>query len=156
MLFTTTHLFAAPTATADKVKAAYIYQLTHFATWPNTPSLADEVFSICVLGSNGIYNKLAPLNSHQEKNRTLNVRRAKNLTDLKNCNILYIGKSERHRLPAIINQTRGKPILTVSSMPNFATGDGIIGFVTIDNKIRLEINRSAAQRAKIKFSAKLL
>jgi len=156
MLLTVINVPAAPAAPADKIKAAYIYQLTQFASWPNNPSSTQEVFTICALGNDAIYNKLEPLNFRQEKTRLIKVRKPKTINDIVNCNILYIAESEQPRLDSIFKHIQGKPILTVSSTPNFATGGGIIGFVIIENKVRLEINRNAAQRANIKLSAKLL
>jgi hypothetical protein len=39
---------------------------------------------------------------------------------------------------------------------NFAQGGGMIGFLLEDNKVRFEINLEAAERAKLKISARLL
>ena len=41
-------------------------------------------------------------------------------------------------------------------MPGFAQAGGIIGFVTTNNKIKLQININAAKEAGLNISSKLL
>lgn len=154
ILFPTSVLRAA--IPADKIKAAYIYQFTQFVTWPQVSASANEPFTICVLGDEPIGNELEPLNWRQTSGRLTRISSPKTMRDTDSCNILYIAKTEQHQLPEILRYFHNKPVLTISSIPGFAASGGIIGFVIIDNKVRLKINRSAAQRANITLSAKLL
>jgi len=153
------NLFAAGTVPADKIKAAYIYQLTHFVSWPDTPS-TDTTFSICVLGQEPITKELAPLNQRPKDEYHIKVRRLGKVRDATDCKILYIAKSKNHQYQAILRylntKLQGKPILTVSSIPDFAANGGMIGFVIRNNKVRLEVNPVQARRANIKLNAKLL
>ncbi len=48
------------------------------------------------------------------------------------------------------------PVLTISDYPGFVDIGGMIGFVNKDNRVRLEINLPAAQRARLHISAKLI
>lgn len=159
MLFQATALLAAPPAPADKIKAAYIYQLTHFITWPDAAT-ATKDFPICILGKEPITQELAPLDQRQQGKRFIKVLHPKTIHDAADCRILYIAKSNQHQLQTILrylhHDLRDNPILTVSSLSNFAANGGIIGFVIINNKVRLEINPACARRANIKLNAKLL
>jgi len=153
------NLFAAGTVPADKIKAAYIYQLTHFVSWPDTPS-TDTTFSICILGQEPITRELAPLNQRPKDKYLIKVRSLRKVQDAADCKILYIAKSKNHQYQAILlylnTKLQGKPILTVSSIPDFAANGGMIGFVIRNNKVRLEINPAHARHIKVKLSAKLL
>jgi hypothetical protein len=51
---------------------------------------------------------------------------------------------------------RGKSILTVGETEMFTRQGGIINFITVDNKVRYEINLDAARRADLDISSKLL
>lgn len=159
MLIQTATLLAAPPVSADKIKAAYIYQLTQFVTWPNSSSANNKV-TICVLGQESITQELDPLNQSQQDEGFIRVRHLKTLRDASDCQILYIAKNKNHQLEAVFrylqNGSHDKPILTVSSIPNFAINGGIIGFVINNNKVRLEINPARARHANIKLNAKLL
>ena len=157
MLFHSATVFAAATvANESKIKAAYIYQLTHFVTWPEISGSTKTTFTICVLGKDSISKELAPLNQRKNGALTFKVSRPKTIQDSSNCNILYVAKTEKRRLKSILRNSSNKPILTVSSIPGFITKGGIIGFVILDNKVRLEINRATACHADIELSAKLL
>ena len=159
MLFHATSSLAAPPAPADKIKAAYIYQLTHFIAWPN-PASTNKDFPICILGKEPITQELAPLHQRQQGEHFIKVLHPKTIRDTADCRILYIAESKQHQLHTILHylhhDLHDKPILTVSSLPNFAANGGIIGFVILNKKVRLEINPACARHAKIKLNAKLL
>jgi len=46
--------------------------------------------------------------------------------------------------------------MTVGEVEDFARDGGVINFVLRENKVRFEINVSAAERAGLKISSKLL
>jgi hypothetical protein len=50
----------------------------------------------------------------------------------------------------------GQPVLTVADMPGFAQAGGILDLITIDDRLRFNVNTTAAERAGLKLSAKLL
>ncbi len=47
-------------------------------------------------------------------------------------------------------------MLTVSDIPHFAEQGGVIEFVTQQDKIRFEVNRSAAEQSHLVLSSQLL
>jgi hypothetical protein len=47
-------------------------------------------------------------------------------------------------------------VLTVGESDNFISNGGVIGFKVDGDKVRIEINTEAADRAKLRISAKLL
>ena len=51
---------------------------------------------------------------------------------------------------------RHAPVLTVGEADRFARRGGMIGFFFEDNRVRLEVNRAAAERAGLRVSSKLL
>lgn len=154
ILFPPNALHAA--APVNKIRAAYIYQFSQFVTWPPAQLSSEKYFTICVLGNEPLSDDLAPLNRRQLDERLIKVISAKTLHDSAGCSILYIAKTEQPRLQDILDYFQNKPVLTVSSIPNFAASGGIIGFIITDNKVRLEINRASALHANITISAKLL
>jgi hypothetical protein len=55
-----------------------------------------------------------------------------------------------------ISSVSGNGVLVVGETEHFVQEGGIIGFCLEQNKIRFEINLEAAEKAKLKISAKLL
>jgi hypothetical protein len=69
---------------------------------------------------------------------------------------LYISASETSRLGQILEATRHSGTLTVSDIPHFVERGGIIGFVKQQDRIRFEVNRSAAEDSHLTLSSELL
>ena len=72
------------------------------------------------------------------------------------CHILFVSASEHAHLPQILTALKNKSTLTISEIEGFLTLGGMINFLTVDNKIRFEIHQTAAERAGLKLSSKLL
>ena len=147
---------ATISAPVDKIKSAYIYQFLQFVTWPDISNHPDQSFNICVFGKETITENLKLLDLSHQGEKLIEVKFPKSMDDANNCNILYIAETNNDKLQAILEYLHDKPILSVSSMKNFAKRGGIIGFVTLNNKVRLQINRKPALQANLKISAKLL
>jgi len=51
---------------------------------------------------------------------------------------------------------KGSPILTIGESDGFLESGGIINFLMEDEKVRFEINNTAAKQARLKIRSKLL
>ena len=149
-------LWGAPTLT--QVEAVFLFNFSQFVDWP--PQVfrdASAPLVIGVLGSDPFGATLDEVVRGESVNgRALAVRRFRRVEDVTDCQILYISGSEHDRLREILQQLRGRSILTVSDMDEFANEGGMIRFLLIENKIRLRINVDAARTAGLTISSKLL
>jgi len=140
-----------------KVKAAYLYNFAKFVEWPAEvfadPSLP---LNVCVYGKDPFGNALDAINDKTAKGRKLVVKRYSRTKDLQKCQITFISPAEKENLTTILENIKGKPILTVSDMEAFADRGGIIFLYKYKNKIRMEINIDAAEESALKMSSKLL
>ncbi len=66
------------------------------------------------------------------------------LTDVDRCQMLFVGESKRHDLPAVVAYLGDRPILTVADKPGFTRAKGIIGINTVAGKLRFRINPSSS------------
>ena len=64
--------------------------------------------------------------------------------------------SEKKILHKILEEVRGKPILTVGDTTGFLEAGVMMNLVEVGNKIRWEINRKPAKKAGLKMSSQLL
>jgi len=148
--------YAITPASEDKIVAAYIYQFTQFVSWPEIEYTEDLKFSICVFGNDPVGRELEPLNGRQIDGRKITISYPKKINETSRCNILYIAKTKKHLLRKIFKYLHDKPVLTVSSIPDFARQGGVIDFIVYKNRIRLETNITVARHANLRISAKLL
>lgn len=141
-----------------QVKAAFLFNFAKFVEWP-AQALPDArtPFTIGIIGKDPFEGAL----ERTVQDKTVNghafvVKQVKAAAELKSCHILFIGASERKRLPEILNAVRGAGVLTVSEMDQFLESGGMIVFRMTGNKVRFEINDEAARRGGLRISSKLL
>jgi uncharacterized protein DUF4154 len=140
-----------------QVKAVYLYNFGKFVEWPAAAVARDESFAICVLGRDPFGASLdATLAGEKIDNRQLVARRITNSRDAAACRILFISSSESSRVKDILATVDGVGVLTVSELPGFTSSGGMIQFVLKDNKVRFEVNLTAAEKAGLTLSSQLL
>ena len=149
-------VLAAPTT--PEVEAVFLFNFSQFVEWPAQvfPEPGSPIV-IGVLGSDPFGATLDEVvRGEVVKGRPLVVRRFQRVEQLTDTQILFISRSERTRLRPILATLKGRNILTVSDLEDFANDGGIICFVLMDNKIRLRVNLQAAKEAGLTLSSKLL
>jgi hypothetical protein len=172
----------APEAGADsahgreyQIKAAFLYNFTRFIDFPQGKAPdSNEPITLGILGKDPFENAFEPLKDKQAKGRKIVIKRFKSFEELKQssqddkadlqhqieairkCYLLFICSSEKKALGDIINSVKDHPVLTVGEMPKFLEAGGIVNFLMEEKKVSFEINISAARRAGLKISSKLL
>jgi hypothetical protein len=140
------------------VKAAFLYNFARYVQWPADASTARTgTFVITILGNDPFGPSLDETLQGKVIGRLkVVVRRAGKPEELEASQIVFITNSERGQLPEILKRLEGTPTLTVGEMDHFAERGGVIRFRMDGDRVRLEINPSAAARAQLKISAELL
>jgi len=147
----------AEVAAEYDVKAAFLYNFTKFVEWPSAALTDDRgALRLCVLGEDPFGRSLQEVASEEIAARKLTLLRAARLNDPAACQVLFISRTERRRLPALLAAVRDEPVLTVADTEGFLEQGGIINFVLDGSRVRFEINQEAAQRAGLKISSKLM
>jgi hypothetical protein len=149
---------AAAGPTEYQLKAVFLFNFSQFVDWPPA-AFADgrSPLVIGVLGHDPFGNELDEIVHGETVNgRPLAVRRFARIEEIDSCHILFIDRSERDQLERILAPLKGRTILTVGDFEGFARRGGMIRFTTLGNKIRMRINLTAAQRANLTISSKLL
>jgi hypothetical protein len=140
-----------------QVKAAFLYNFLKFVDWPAQSFANDSSpFIIGVVGNDRFNSAIDHAISGKTANgRQIVAKRFPSFRTVTYCHILFISSSERDNVRQIL-ATAGPGVLTVSESDGFIQTGGIINFTIVDSKVRFEINQSAAARAGVKISAKLL
>lgn len=141
-----------------QVKAAFLFNFAKFVEWPSSSfRTPDAPLEICILGND-------PFDLRMENSiaaRTVNGRRIaishySNASVAPSCQILFVASSEKRQVKNILKQLSGSTVLTVGDISGFADDGRIIDFVLEGDRVRFEVNNSAAARAHLKLSARLL
>ncbi len=145
-------------ASADDVKAAFVYQFTNYVTWPaETFAEASAPFTIGIVGNNDMAALLRE--STSDKNvggRPILIRELTSPDEATACQIVFIDRDEDKNADAYLAAVDGKPVLTVSDNDKFTEKGGVVRLFEEQNKLRIEINVDESDRSKLVISSKLL
>lgn len=141
------------------IKAGYLRHLGKFASWPEDIFSNNKIpFSICILGKSPFSPVIIDaLNNKDVQGRKLRLLFLK-VTDqqAKQCQIIFISRSEKPRIQTILAWAKERPILTVSDIDNFVKIGGMIEMSNVGNGITLFINLPVSRASSIIISAELL
>ena len=154
-----------PNAKADSngtseydVKAAFLFHFAQFVEWPEEAFLsAESPLTYCTVGEDVFGGEMdESVKGKLIGNRPLRVLHLREREPINGCQVLFIGAAQKGRQTEELASANGRPMLTVGETADFAQEGGIIGFFLEDKKVRFEINVGAAEKARLKISAKLL
>ena len=139
-----------------QVKAAFIFNFAKFVEWPSDAFGEGGALVVGVIGDDPFGGSLDRLNGNTANGLALRIKRFRWGDDLRACQVLFISASEDRHLNKIMESIRGASVLTIGESTQFGQSGGMIRFVIQDNKVRFEINASAAGQANLRISSKLL
>lgn len=155
--------FASLPARADDgkeniVKAAFIFNFIKFVEWPDGKSLSKKSqIDICVIGNSGIIKTSTFFSKASSSKLAISLVSEQNIQNISShCHILFVSESEDERWSDIFSAIKNQPVLTISDDSGFIERGGMIGFTKDDNKVKIEVNKKAADSAGIKIDSQLL
>lgn len=158
-------LLAAPgTALAQmdeySIKAGYLYNFSKYVDWPDSAfSAPGAPFVICLLGDDPFEGRLnqAIAGKTSGSGRSLQIERVKggDRSAFRECQIVFLGKSEQSHATEIVDVLKQTPALTVADFEGFAEKGGIANLRIEGTRVKVDLNVSAAARADLKVSARL-
>jgi len=150
--------WAQSTVDEYHMKAAFLFHFAQLVEWPaDSPNEGGHSLLVCTLGDDPIHGELeSTIAGKQIGSRILRIRHMSPLQDTRGCNVLFISKSEGNRIPALLATLQNAPVLTVGDADGFLGAGGMIRLFLEGNKVRFEINRQAAETARLRISSQLL
>ena len=143
-----------------QVKAAFLINFPKYVNWPdNAFAATNSPIVVAIFGDDNVANEVQNMigSGRAIGGHPVVLKRIAREEDIsRDCHILFIGAAERQRIPAILEKIRGGKILTVSESDGFLDQDGIINLSRQGKKIRLQVNLTAAGKAQVKISSRLL
>lgn len=139
----------------NEIKAAVLGKLNHFIKQKSP--IDNKQFIIAVFKD----EKFATLLKEQYKNKQINhknvlVKDVQTIEEIKNPNILYIGKTSQELQYQLIQYSQNHALLSISEESGFGQRGGIIQLYFSSLKIRFKINLIAAKKSNLKISSSLL
>jgi hypothetical protein len=141
-----------------QIKAAFLLNFAQFIQWPaNAFATPDAPFVIGVLGDDPFRAALdQTVEGETVRSRKIVLRRGRTADELKDCQMIFLGKSEEAHMREVLLKLGKSPVLTISEIRGFARRGGIIDFYPEGGKVRFEINPGAAEERGLKINSQLL
>jgi hypothetical protein len=140
-----------------QVKAAFLLAFVRFVEWPPEAfKTATEPLVVGILGKDPFDGALEEAVSNKNVNgRAVVIRRISDASSAHSCHMIFLTAAESRRMSEVTSiVTPG--LLIVGESEGFAERGGMINFIVQDNHVHFQINPSAATRAGLKISSKLL
>jgi hypothetical protein len=127
-------------------------KLTRFVDWPRGAE-PGRAFALVVLGRTPFGDELdSYFATRTLKNRPVTVRYLHQFSELGECDMLFICASEKPRLAGILEQVKGRPILTVADTEGFARAGVMVGLVRTGARIGFEVNLAPTRESGLRMA----
>lgn len=149
-------IFTTSYAQKEKYQSLYIYNFTKYIKWPE--SYHADKFIIGVIGDSEIFESLKDMAAKKKTTASgveMEVIKYKSVTEVGDCNILFVSHDAAGELVQIDTETSSKPILIVTESPGLATQGSVINFVELNDKVKFELNESEASNRGLEVSGAL-
>ena len=157
-LATYASLAAEPNTLEYAVKANFLYKFGDYFSWPaDALGAPSDPVVVCIAGGDpfGPLLDKAIAGEHIGEH-PIAIRRLTTVTADSACHILYVRDSTTQRIADALKAVGGKPVLTITDVPDGQGSVGIINFVLRQNKVRFEIDEQTAAESRLDVSSKLL
>jgi len=136
------------------LKASLAYNLAKFVQWP-AQAEPRKYWQLCYFSET--YDlSFKPLKNKKLLGKTLQVKRIRNVSDVMNCDMAYIGADKRRLLKRFFVALKKKPVLTISDSRGFVDQGGMIEVISMDGRLRFKVNHTEMKNSKILMSSKAL
>lgn len=146
------------TASAERVKAAFLYRFIAYVEWPATSfARSDSPYVIGIVNADDIAEELAGLVAgRQVNNRPVTVKRMQASEPAGAVHVLFIGPNERSRQAQLLKQLQQQPVLLVTDSDGAINQGSMINFRMIDDRVRFEVALAPIEQSGLKISSRML
>ena len=140
------------------VKAAFLVNFARLVEWPEQAFAAPEdPVVVCIAGEEAYeYAQQAGLRRQKVGRREVRLRTIDSADEVSACHVVFVSEGSSKLTPRVVGGAADASILTVGEADGFAARGGIINFYREGSKVRFEINPTAAERAGLQISSRLL
>jgi hypothetical protein len=141
-----------------QIKAAYLYNFAKFVEWPaDCFTNSQSPLVIGVFGQNPFGDELKTIaKDHKINGRDIIIKPVATPAEAGGVHLMFLGTTEDDHVAEMLAALKNSSVLTVGESEKFTAAGGMIHFVRDADKVRFEINASAAEQHGLKISAQLL
>jgi len=136
-----------------QVYSVFVMSIARYSSWP--ASAGD--FKITVIGKSKVYDELLRVSQTKDVNgKKIIVSLADDVSQIGDCNIVYISDNKSSTLDEISKKFEGQPVMIITEREGLYKKGASFSFVIIEeSKLRFDINKSDLEKKQIKISQSL-
>lgn len=136
-----------------EVKLACIYNITKFVEWPSNAYRSSRApLTIGIVGNDPFSRDLEDeLRTRKVGGRPIEIKKLRPGDAMSACHVVFIPLTAGDQAAGILQELKGSSTLTIGETEGFTKLGGIINIAVEGNRLRLEVNPRAAERAGVKI-----
>jgi hypothetical protein len=144
--------------TIEQLQATLLITVARYVEWPSAAfASASAPIVVGIVSDEAVAEELATTSAGRKVNgRAMVAKRLQWDSDMAGVHVLLVGQVERRRVVALLEQVRGKPILTMSLLPQFASTGGMITVTSTVGRLSFSVNARATEATALRLSSLLL
>lgn len=148
----------ANTTDEYRAEANALSRIPSFIEWPESAFPSQNAsFRICVYGNFPFGTALAELaRTETAHGRGIEIRWARKDSELHDCQMVFISRSEQKNYARILGLLHGSAILSVGETQDFADSGGMVEFAYDRGSLTFAVNLTAADEAHLRISSRFL
>jgi hypothetical protein len=141
----------------SQVKAAMLYRFLGYIEWPAWMEKASGPYVIAVLDAPEIAQELADITEHRTvNNREVQVIELRSISRLERAHLLFVGEDARRSIRHAARLAQERSIALVTETEGALERGSVINLEVMQNRVGFEVSLEAAQKYRLKLSARLL
>lgn len=143
------------------LKAAFLLNFLKFTDWTRETAPSNSPCVVAVLGEDPfgpvLETTVADKTVRGRPIRVVRFANARSLTESdEQFHVLFVASPADRRMEEVLKAVGSRSALIVGETPDFCDRGGVIGFVTIENRLRFNVNLDAARLMGLKISSQML
>jgi len=137
------------------IQANLIYRFTKYIDWPANKKSGD--FIIGIVGDSPLYDDLKSfMNNKTVDNQKIVITKVSGSDNYTNYHIIFISEEKSGSLKRIAALAASSPVLIITEYNGLANKGSCINFITLNNRLKIEINKNNADQRGLHIASELL
>ncbi|MGQ9425567.1 MULTISPECIES: YfiR family protein [unclassified Gilvimarinus] len=145
-------------ASEDQVKAAMVYKILSYTSWPPT-TLGDgqSPYHIWVLNAEEVADELQAIaESPRSGERPIRIHRARSPAQINDPHVIYVGHGSEEHLPAVRQLVQQYPLLIITESPRGLGRGSMINLRVVEGRIGFDVSLTQARESSLDISSRIL
>lgn len=141
----------------QKIKAGLVYNFLKFTDWPAGVLAQNEgKLHVCLFGGDSFDGYLHPLEGKMAQQHVISIKRVNDIHQTDRCNLIFVHRNVEGNLPGLLKFLKGKPVLTMSDITDFASQGGMVEMTKENERVSLYINENEVGNSGVHIQNRIL